>query len=233
MGWYEDELANAAKVQVVGPKYADEFSKLTGADWVYVDLRKPSDLEDRIARTSFMLTHTATGANVHVSIEAHTKKATCTVSVPDMPDGSQLATHTSRSMFRDYRFTNPDGTSADQPTAGVSLDRFFDHVPACAKRFVNMVAKPYISLYPQIVATIAEKKAGYEQRDIAAAELASTFHGEIHHLSRGLTVHFNNGLPAVEVSYGGHVRFVYTPNVTRKTLGAMFQSIIEEQGKNG
>ncbi len=120
---------------------------------------------------------------------------------------------------------------AEAPTASVSADRFLSEVPACAKRFYNLVYVPYAAVYPQVANKIAETAAGYREMDRVAGILVSEFNGKLSTNNRQdstRTVYFPASLPSVTVQYGGHLR-VEHPSFTLRTFKAYARAVLAQK----
>lgn len=196
----------ARKIQATGPLYAAEFARLTGLAWSYVDLARPDeDRSDVWSRRGYNLREEGTGLLVSIYVSKHDKKAHASPVMPPRPDGTFSARP---SIWRDYGI-EVDGTrSQDAPVAAVAYDRFFSAVPACAKRFVDHVYRPFAAVWSQVEARLASDVESYAARDKVAADLAAEFGGEVRTPRNGgsaLSVRIPDG-PHIEVTAGGYVR---------------------------
>lgn len=133
-------------------------------------------------------------------------------------------------IWHDLRFPTAAGEfeKIEQPEAGVSLDRFHNEIPACARRFVKMVVTPYAAVYSQIVDKVKAAADSYVERDQVVSDLCREFNGRIgqHNRGQSVTVYFPGNLPPVTVSAGGFLRLEH-PSFNGRTLRAYFNAILE------
>jgi hypothetical protein len=228
MGWYEEELHGQTQLLDIGPQYAEAFTKLSGLEWVMIDPRQSDDEENRIVRTSVALKDTVTNASVMLTIDRHNKKVICTPATPPLPDGETA--HGAITSFRDFDIRDAMGHRVDRPEAGVSLDRFLTNVPACAKRFYSMVVAPYLNVYPQVLAKIAEREIGYARRTEVVSDICRAYHGTaVTRGDRTYIVFRESSLPSLYVMFGGRFEFDRAPTVSRRVLDVMFKTMLEEK----
>lgn len=223
------QITTTDAIQATGPLYAAEFTRLTGTPWHYVDPRKPDDPDARRWSHSYQLVQTETGLAVTIYVDTTAKRAGASPSLPVLPNGGKYGTNT---IWREWHFKSADGTEVHKPEAGVSYDRFLTAIQACAKRFVTMVYMPYAEVWPQVAQRIEEKASGYQEMERVAALLASEFNGRLSEHNRSdstRTVYFSGNLPAVSVSFGGHLR-VEHPSFTLETFRAYARATLEVKG---
>lgn len=232
--YFDAENALSKILTDAAPKIAAEFSKLDNSAWSVQAPRVDPDNQSPIMR--LVLVHELDGMAVALYVDRHTKRVTCSPSLPLMPSLSGSGGYSSLHGFLPYSTTPPDCD------AGVAITRLADKPEAVARDFYKRSVTPYAALYPLVVAKVAEREEGWRMLRETAARLAAEHGGRVSDTNRGDTryVYFPEAsmpplpgasLPSLEVGYGGTVRTSHALSMSEAVAGALIKAIRADTSK--
>jgi hypothetical protein len=219
LSYTEEQNARADYINDSASLYCAEFSRLTGETWRVV---RQTDDTTNDYYSWYHLTR-PDGMTVSINGHHHTKKVTCNVRLPTMPDGTK---HAKPTIWRDWGFPR----DTPEPEAGVSWDRYAADVSACAKRFVKLVVTPFAAAQAHIATRAADRGKAYADRDSAADRIAAALGGSVYTGNDGRPrIRLPSGLPSVTVSEGGTVRLDYNPTMSADVFLKYCAALLESK----
>jgi hypothetical protein len=197
---------------------AATFSKLDGNTWK-VEGNRTND--DNGPEFRLKLIRENDGMAIALYINHEGTRVSCAPSVPMMP-GLHSSGYASLRNFLPYSLKNVDSCEA-----AVAADRYTNKPEAVARDFYKRTVTPYNAYFPQILAYIEERKAGWQQTRDVADGLAKDHGGKIsvHDRGESISVYFTSSLPTLEVRYGGHVRIEHALSLDAATAGRVLTAI--------